>query len=229
MNRRVLIGALVILGLAMLAATGAALAWRRQLRHDREVAYQYWSVATDSLKVAQSALAADDLHGAVAAVESARRATEVHDTFTLRARDYDGGLDAYNAGLHASLKKARAACHALEEAKRKLQETEEAFAKAVDIVQRRAVERYDEAIALCDAIPKTSPLYADAQTYLHWIISDRKVREAMAAKRRHDYPTARRLLLEALENPELGPDARASVQKRIDALEQDEKADDEDK
>jgi len=97
------------------------------------------------------------------------------------------------------------------------QHDEEAFAKAVDIVTRRNVARYDEAITLLNSISKTSRIAVDAQTYLHWIQADRDVRNAKTAYDEGNWDKARGLLESALRVAELGPDARQSVTRRLDA------------
>lgn len=94
------------------------------------------------------------------------------------------------------------------------QRDEEAFAKAVDIVQKRDTLRYDEAIQLLSGIAKSSHVYVDAQTYLHWIQADRDVRNAKTAYDEGNWEKALGLLNNALRVAELGPEARQSVDRR---------------
>jgi pSer/pThr/pTyr-binding forkhead associated (FHA) protein len=94
---------------------------------------------------------------------------------------------------------------------------EEAFATAVDIVQQRNLPKYPEAIAALGKVSKTSRVYLDAQTYLHWIEADMDVRNAKVAYDAGEWDKAKNLLLKALRVAELGPDAKASVTRRLDS------------
>lgn len=96
------------------------------------------------------------------------------------------------------------------------QRDEESFARAVDIVQQRNTARYDDAIDLLASISKTSRVYPDAQTYLHWIQADRDVRNAKISYDEGNWDKARSLLENALKVVELGPDAKASVNRRYE-------------
>jgi pSer/pThr/pTyr-binding forkhead associated (FHA) protein len=97
------------------------------------------------------------------------------------------------------------------------QRDEEAFARAVDIVQARLTSRYEEAIKLLSNVARTSRVYPDAQTYLHWIQADRDVRFAKTAYDEGSWDKARSLLEGALRVQELGPDAKSSVTRRIES------------
>ena len=109
-----------------------------------------------------------------------------------------------------------AALRALMDDYRRNFEDEDRFARAVDVVQQRAVARYDESIRLLLEISPRSRVYRDAQTYLHWIYADRDVRSAKVAYDEGDWEKARALLNSSLTRAELGHDAVASVTKRLE-------------
>jgi pSer/pThr/pTyr-binding forkhead associated (FHA) protein len=96
------------------------------------------------------------------------------------------------------------------------QRDEDAFARAVDIVQQRRTQDYDRAIELLNGIARPSRVYPDAQTYLHWIQADRDVRTAKVAYDEGNWEKARLLLEAALRVSELGPEAKSSVTRRLD-------------
>lgn len=91
---------------------------------------------------------------------------------------------------------------------------EEAYTRAVDIVNARDLANYPTAIRLLNQVDKRSRIYPDAQAYLQWIEADLKVRDAKKAYDAGEDEKAFRLLREALQYEVLGPEAKLSVQQR---------------
>jgi hypothetical protein len=214
--------ALAIVLIVLILVPVAAVGIRFKVMRDRDrarVAAIASAVASD-LKAARNDLDAKDppdIDAAINRLASAAHLLEEARTIAPRLdsqEDQDGMERLEHAGraVKAELERAR-----------QWSADEQAFTTAVDVVQKRAVSRYGEALASLASIGSSSRLHGDAQLYSRWLRADQAVRAADAARKQGDRATARQLLLEAMAVTELGPEAKASIQRRLDQLDIDEK------
>lgn len=87
----------------------------------------------------------------------------------------------------------------------------------MEIVSKRDVTRYEEALRLLKTVPETSKSANDAQIYIHWITADRDVRQAKKDYDGGNWEQAQKLLMGAMTySKDFGEEAKKSVLRRLE-------------